>query len=168
VNELPRTSLQPFLGLGFLEVLVWSFQMAETSGGHGQGSVETVIACPCIPHTSHMVVDRHPSAKPTVGVVVLAEYVEFSGTAHPVDRRVQPERHEDFRVDRIPSRPPLDGRNPRGIRSSSVIGSHSIGCRSARCSRGLGGGSSRFSAGRSRASTGISNSVRWGNSKSDA
>jgi len=47
-----------------------------------------------------VVVDADPAADPAVGVVLVAQAVEGPGAAHPLERGVQPERHEDRRVDR--------------------------------------------------------------------
>ena len=56
-----------------------------------------------------VVVDAHPAAQPAVGVVLLAQAREGACRAHPLTRRVQPQRHQDGRVDGRPARVALDG-----------------------------------------------------------
>ena len=46
-----------------------------------------------------VVVDTHPAAQPAVGIVAVAQPVEFACRAHAVQRRVQPQAHQNRRVD---------------------------------------------------------------------
>lgn len=46
-----------------------------------------------------VVVDSHPTAQPAVGIVVLAQPVEFTRRTHAVQRRVQPQAHQNGRID---------------------------------------------------------------------
>ena len=45
-----------------------------------------------------VVVHAHPAAQPAVGVVALAQPVEFARRSHTVERRIQPQAHQNGRV----------------------------------------------------------------------
>jgi len=45
-----------------------------------------------------VVVHSHPAAQPAVGVVAVAQPVEFARRAHAVERRVQPQAHQNGRI----------------------------------------------------------------------
>ena len=55
-----------------------------------------------------VVVDRYPATDPAVRVVLVAQAVERPGAADALERRIQPERDEDGRIDRRPTRVALD------------------------------------------------------------
>jgi hypothetical protein len=55
-----------------------------------------------------VIVEPDPAGKPAVSIVLLTQPVERPGAADAFERRVQPQRHEDCRIDRWPSRMALD------------------------------------------------------------
>jgi hypothetical protein len=59
-----------------------------------------------------VVVDRHATAHPAVGIVLLAQPLQGTCTAYPLQGRIQPQRHQDGRVNRRASRPTLQRPNP--------------------------------------------------------
>jgi len=60
-----------------------------------------------------VVVDAHPAAQPAVGIVAVAQPVEFARRAHTVQRRVQPQAHQNGRVDGCAPDAAFDGTDLR-------------------------------------------------------
>lgn len=96
------------------------------------------VSCASSPPVAHpevgqrVVVDPDDAADPAVRVVALAQPIELARRAHPVDRRPQPQRHQDRRIDRRPTRAALE-RASRASRRRCATRSASP--RRARCSR---------------------------------
>ncbi len=60
-----------------------------------------------------VVVHAHTAAQPAVGVVLLTEAREGAGRADPLEGGVEPERHQDGRVDGWPAGMALDRSDTR-------------------------------------------------------
>ena len=59
------------------------------------------------------VTDTHPAAQPAVGMVAVAQPLEFACRARAVQRRVQPQTHHKGRVDGRAPDAALDGADAR-------------------------------------------------------
>lgn len=55
-----------------------------------------------------VVVETDATGKPAIGVVLGAQPIERASTADALERRIKPQRHQDRRIDRGPSRMSLD------------------------------------------------------------
>ena len=56
-----------------------------------------------------VVVDAHTAAQPAVGIIAVAQPVEFARRAHAVKHRVQPQTHQNGRIDGRAPDAALDG-----------------------------------------------------------
>jgi hypothetical protein len=60
-----------------------------------------------------MVIGRDPTAEPTVNVMVFAEFVQLPSATRAINGRAHTKGHENLGVDRIASRMPFHGGDPR-------------------------------------------------------
>ena len=108
---------RPGTGANFHPVLCHAVQAHQSFGhqaGHALGQ-QTIQQFDVLRAKvgKGVIVHRHAAANPPIRRMVLAQSVQFSGTAHAAERRVQPQRQQDARVGGRLSRTALDRLNCR-------------------------------------------------------
>ena len=57
--------------------------------------------------TQRVIADRHAAAQPAVGIMRSAQTIDLPGAPDAVDRRIEPQRQQQLRIDRRPPRMPF-------------------------------------------------------------
>ena len=78
--------------------------MHQRGDGVGEQLVEK-LAVPRTEVAEHVVIDTDSAADPQVSQIALTQSIEVSRTADRFDRGKHPQRHQNFRIDRVASRP---------------------------------------------------------------